>query len=219
MKVRLLLFKAIFNSDNVSFNYLVNEEINMYKTFTKSKLALLALVAATGFLVAGSALAVKPSERFTIVDLAVAVNAGAVDPALTGEFSTLISALVETGLDVPLDGNGRFTVFAPTDQAFMDTLSVDADSIATLINSSDAAKAFVTNILLYHVARGERFSEDVLDSDRIRMLNRDFTFPTIGVDGPAIEDGNGDEAVLILSLIDLGTDNGVVHVIDRVLQP
>ena len=191
----------------------------MYNLFTKSKLTFLALFTACSFLFAGSALAVKPSERFTIVDLAIAVNAGDVSPDLTGEFSTLIAALVETGLNVPLDGNGRFTVFAPTDKAFMDTLGQDAESITLLINSSEENKAMVTNILLYHVARGQRFSDDVLDSDRIRMLNREFTFPIIGAAGPAIEDNNGNEAVLNLDLINLGTDNGVVHVINRVLLP
>lgn len=197
----------------------------MYKLFTKSKSTLLALVAATSFLFAGSALAVKPSERVTIVDFAIAVNAGDVVPALEGEFSTLIAALVATGLDVPLDGNGRFTVFAPTDAAFFNTLGLDAGSITTLINSSPESKAFVTNILLYHVARGERFSGDVLDSDRIRMLNREFTFPTmVELDPsedlvPAIEDNTEEAAVLILDLVNLETDNGVVHVIDRVLMP
>ena len=187
----------------------------MYKAFTKPKLAFLALVAASSFLFAGSALAVKPSERFTIVDLALTVNAASEN----GEFSTLIAALVETGLNVPLDGKGRFTVFAPTNKAFMDALGQDADSITALIQSSDENKNFVTNILLYHVARGERFSGDVLESTRIRMLNREFTFPTIGEDGPAIEDNNGEESVLELSLIDLGVDNGVVHVINSVLLP
>lgn len=193
----------------------------MYRFITRSKLAVVGLIAAASLLFAGNAMAVKPSERFTIVDLAIAVNAGDVDPALTGEFSTLIAALVETGLAAPLDGNGRFTVFAPTDQAFMDTLGLDANGITTLINSGPDGKALVTNILLYHVARGERFSGDVLDSDRIRMMNRGFTFPTasgpMGV--PAIEDNNGNFAELELSLIDLGTDNGVVHVIKSVLIP
>ncbi|MDX1554414.1 MAG: fasciclin domain-containing protein [Xanthomonadales bacterium] len=193
----------------------------MYNLVTRSKTALFALVATVGFLFSSSALAVKPSERFTIKDLAIAVNAGEVDPALTGEFSTLIAALVETGLDVPLDGNGRFTVFAPTDQAFLDTLGLDANGITMLINSGPEARALVSNILLYHVARGERFSGDVLDSDRIRMLNRDFTFPTASgpMGTPAVEDNNGEFAELELSLIDLGTDNGVVHVIKRVLIP
>ncbi len=192
----------------------------MYNLFTQSKLLVVAMVTAATILFAGNVLAVKPEDRFTIVDLAVAVNAGDVDPALTGEFSTLIAALVATGLDAPLDGNGRFTVFAPTDQAFQDSLGLDANSITALINSGPEAKALVTNILLYHVARGERFSGDVLDSDRIRMLNRGFTFPTAsGPMGPAIEDNNGNFATLELSLIDLGTDNGVVHVITSVLIP
>ena len=186
----------------------------MYNTFTKSKTTFLALVAATGFFFAGSTLAVKPSERNTIVDLALSVYEGEVEAVPAGEFSTLIAALVETDLGIPLSGNGRFTVFAPTDKAFMDTLNLDAETITKLIQNSEGGKAFVTDILLYHVAQGERYSGDVLTSEQIRMLNSQYTYPTIGDSGPTIEDAKGGAAGLTLSLIDLGTDNGVVHVID-----
>lgn len=189
----------------------------MYNMFTQSKRLTLACIALAGLLLSAPALAVKPEDRTTIVDVALAVNAGALDPAVpAGEFSTLIAALVGTGLDAVLDGNGQFTVFAPTDQAFFDTLKIDAAGMTTL-TSFEIGKAFVTEILLYHVARGERLSGDVLDSDRIRMLNRSFTYPNAAV--PAIEDNTGEEAVLIEGLIDVPADNGVIHVIDRVLLP
>jgi uncharacterized surface protein with fasciclin (FAS1) repeats len=68
--------------------------------------------------------------------------------------------------------------------------------------------------LLYHVAPGERFSSDVTSAERIRMMNKDFTF----VDGTTIV-GNNSSADLVLDLIDIDASNGVIHVIDFVLLP
>jgi uncharacterized surface protein with fasciclin (FAS1) repeats len=114
--------------------------------------------AAPAFAAAGSDL--------TIVETALAINAD------SGEFSTLIAAVVYTGLVPTLNGKGQFTVFAPTDAAFA-KLGLDAESIVTL------PKKTVKSILLYHVARGERLSGDVVSSSRIRMMNKQFTYPSL----------------------------------------
>lgn len=142
---------------------------------------------------------VKPSERETIVDVALAVNAD------SGEFSTLIAALVAADLVGALDGNGQYTVFAPTDAAFA-KLDLNADNIG------DLDKAALTDILLYHVARGNRMASDVVSSEQIRMLNGDFT--EIG-----LMDGNAyiDESMIVAT--DVPADNGVIHIIDTVLIP
>jgi uncharacterized surface protein with fasciclin (FAS1) repeats len=135
----------------------------------------------------------------TIVQTALDINAE------TGEFSTLIAAVVYTGLDKTLGGRGQFTVFAPTDAAF-GKLGLNAENIVTL------DKKFVTSVLLYHVARGERLSGDVVSSSRIRMMNKQFTFPKV-MDGSAyINDA------MILA-VDVPARNGVIHVIDSVLLP
>lgn len=135
----------------------------------------------------------------TIVETALAINAE------TGEFSTLIAAVVYTGLTPTLNGRGQFTVFAPTDAAFA-KLGLDAESIVTL------PKSTVRNILLYHVARGQRLSEDVVSSSRIRMMNRQFTFVSL-MDGKAyINDAE-------ILAVDVLARNGVIHVIDTVLLP
>ena len=142
---------------------------------------------------------VKPSERTTIVDVALAVNAE------SGEFSTLIAAVVAADLVDALSGNGQLTVFAPTDEAFA-LLDLNADNIG------DLDQAALTNILLYHVAKGRRMAEDVVSSDQIRMLNRQRTMISL-MDG---------EAYINDSMIigtDVPADNGVIHVINAVLLP
>ena len=67
-------------------------------------------------------------------------------------------------------------------------------------------------VLLHHVAPGERFSGDVLESTRIRTLNRDFVSPSV-----AGGDGFVDGAQIVLP--DVDASNGVIHVIDAVLLP
>jgi len=142
---------------------------------------------------------VKPSERTTIVDVALAANAD------SGEFSTLIAAVLAADLVDALSGNGQLTVFAPTDAAFA-KLDLNADNIGDLETEA------LTNILLYHVAKGRRMAEDVVASTQIRMLNGQFTEIGLRDDGAYI-----DESLIIST--DIPADNGVIHVIDTVLMP
>jgi uncharacterized surface protein with fasciclin (FAS1) repeats len=135
----------------------------------------------------------------TIVEIALAVNAE------TGEFSTLIAALSSAGLVDALNGRGQFTVFAPTDAAFA-KLGLDASNIGTL------DKATLTNILLYHVARGERLSGDVVSANRIRMMNGGFTFVSLMGDSAYINQSK-------IVAVDVLASNGVIHIIDTVLLP
>jgi uncharacterized surface protein with fasciclin (FAS1) repeats len=132
----------------------------------------------------------------SIVEAAIAVN------QQTGEFSTLIAAVVAAGLVDTLNANRQFTVFAPTDAAFA-KLGLDATSVAAL------PKEALTNILLYHVAPGERLAADVLAASKIRMLNKGFT--TVDPTG-----GINDARILAT---DIDVRNGVIHVIDTVLLP
>jgi uncharacterized surface protein with fasciclin (FAS1) repeats len=139
----------------------------------------------------------------TIVDVAIAVNAD------SGEFSTLIAAVLAADPAVfkTLNGPGKFTVFAPTDAAFA-KLGLNADNIGTALD-----KATLTQVLLYHVARGERYAEDVVSSDRIRMLSGGFLLQSGGV----LTDNNGRTANIIA--VDVPASNGVIHVIDTVVLP
>ncbi len=138
----------------------------------------------------------------TIVDVAIEVNEE------LDIFNTLIAALVAADplvLDT-LGGNGQFTVFAPTDEAFAD-LGFDEETIGDLDQKT------LTDILLYHVARGRRMSEDVLDASRIRVLKGGFLLQEEGV----LTDNLGREAEIIV--VDVEAANGVIHVIDRVVLP
>ena len=136
----------------------------------------------------------------SIVDTAIAVNQS------TGEFDHLIAAVVRADLVATLDGNRRFTVFAPTDAAF-------EDLFATLGVSGvdDIPVATLRAVLLYHVAPGERFAEDVVSSSRIRTVSKGFLWPSVN-GGVYINDAQ-------VIAADIDVSNGVIHVIDRVLLP
>jgi transforming growth factor-beta-induced protein len=172
------------------------------RTFVKLFSILLVVGLALGSF-ASTALAKKSGP--TIVDIAVG----------NGNFDTLVAAVVKADLVNTLDGNRMFTVFAPTDAAFDAAAAAVLGSGNTgmdLVNALD--KATLTEILLYHVSPGERFSPDVVSAERIRMMNKDFTY----VDGLTIV-GNNSSANLVLPLVDIDASNGVIHVIDFVLLP
>lgn len=141
----------------------------------------------------------RPAAPPTIVDVALSVNAE------SGEFSTLIAAVLAAGLAEELSSVGQRTVFAPTDAAFAE-LGLDATSVAGL--PVDALR----NILGYHVTPGRRLAADVVSSRQIRMSNGGFTKVRV----------SGGDAYLNDSRIiatDILTSNGVIHIIDAVLLP
>jgi uncharacterized surface protein with fasciclin (FAS1) repeats len=164
---------------------------------------LLIAVLAFGAFAAPSAYAAPKGP--TIIDVAKAVN------AQTGEFSILIAAInaADPAVAKTLSGNGKFTVFAPTDAAFLDLL----DELNLSAEDVLGNQALVTQVLLYHVARGNRDSADILSSSRIRTLERGFLSQSGGV----LTDANGRTANIVLP--DVKASNGVIHVIDRVVLP
>ena len=176
------------------------------KNFSSSKFvyALLIAVLAFGALAAPTSAQAAPKGD-SIVDVALKAN------AQTGEFSILIAALqaADPAVIKTLNGNGQFTVFAPTDAAFVSLLGELGVTADQLLSN----KALVTQVLLYHVARGERDSADVLSSSRIRTLERGFLFQSGGV----LTDANGRTANIIAT--DIPAANGIIHVIDRVVLP
>ncbi len=143
------------------------------------------------------------SHRITIVD------AAAGDP----NFSTLVAAVVKAGLVDTLDGRRQFTVFAPTNTAFDTAAEAILGTGSTGIDLVNALSVYeLTDILLFHVSPGRRLSGDVLGSERVRTMNKDFLFPSLQGGVPFI---NNAEIVVP----DLQVDNGVIHVIDAVLLP
>ena len=141
----------------------------------------------------------------TLVDVAIAINS---EGPYAGQFDTLIAAVLAADPVVlnTLSGNGQFTVFAPTDDAFSE-LGLDETNIG------DLDQAFLTDVLLYHVARGRRDAGQVLASSRIRMLKGGFLLQAGGV----LTDNLGRDATIIVT--DVEAANGIIHAIDAVVLP
>jgi uncharacterized surface protein with fasciclin (FAS1) repeats len=167
--------------------------------------ALLAGALAVG-IVAAPAAAKQPDPGMNIVKTAIAVNSSG---PYAGAFDTLIELVVKLDLAGPLSQRGQLTVFAPTDAAFADLFGAlgvaDVDeAIAAL------GKGTLTDIVLYHVAKGNRDAYEVLGSSKIRMLNGDFA----KVNGSA---GTIDGAPIIVT--DVYASNGIIHAVGAVLLP
>jgi len=105
-----------------------------------------------------------------------------------------------------LSGNGQFTVFAPTDDAFAD-LGLDPNTVGDLDGQ------FLTDVLLCHVARGRLYSKSVLSKKRIRVFKGGFLMQDEGI----LTDNLGREADIIIT--DVEAANGVIHAINRVVLP
>ena len=172
----------------------------MRRTLTAAAAAAALALGVTAPAVAG------PPERTSIVDAAIAVNAD------SGEFSQLIGAVQALGLVDTLDGNRQFTVFAPTDQAFFDLYeAVGVEDLPGLVD--ELGIDAVRDVVLYHVAPGERLSGDVVSSTQINTLTKGEKIP-VSVDGTVV---TLDEATLLTPDVDV--DNGVIHIIDTVMMP
>ncbi|MEP1489233.1 MAG: fasciclin domain-containing protein [Algibacter sp.] len=132
-----------------------------------------------------------------------------------GEFTLLAAALGRAGLATFFDGAGPYTVFAPTDAAFVAAGFADAAAI------NAAPVAAVAAILTHHVAEPNVyvFSTDLTDGVSIPMLNSQNV--TINLGDLTIQDAAGTTppAGLIGDLLNVHATNGVVHVIDNVLLP
>jgi uncharacterized surface protein with fasciclin (FAS1) repeats len=182
-----------------------------------SKQVLITSIAVSALIASTASFAVKPDERTTIVDAAVAVST---PDAPVGEFKTLVAALLAfPGILNTLDGNGQFTVFAPTDAAF-DKLNLVlatfcyTDVFELAVDQHD----YVADVLTYHVARGRMDAGEVLPKDQIRMLSGDFLTRVPGSLG--LTDALGRTATIdAANWLNVFTDNGVIHGIDEVVLP
>jgi uncharacterized surface protein with fasciclin (FAS1) repeats len=138
-----------------------------------------------------------------------------VDTAIAdGSFTTLVAALQAAGLDDDLSGAGPFTVFAPTDDAF-DLLP--PGTVNALLDPAN--QQTLIDILTYHVIDGDVMAVDAigLDGTGAAMLNGLMARIDV-VNGEVVINLNGNrEAVVIIT--DIETTNGVIHVIDAVLDP
>lgn len=121
-----------------------------------------------------------------------------------GSFKTLVKAVQEAGLVETLSGPGPFTVFAPTDEAFA---KLPAGTIQNLLKD----KAKLTAVLTYHVVPGRMMASDVASRT---------TLKTVEGHSISIDTSHGvkvDDAAVVSA--DVPADNGVIHVIDKVILP
>jgi len=122
-----------------------------------------------------------------------------------GQFKTLAVALTEAGLIETLKGEGPFTVFAPTDEAFAKIPKATLDNL--LKN-----KKQLTKVLLYHVVPGKVTAEQVVKVDEAKTA-----------EGASVKIAVKDGTVMVDNAKVVKTDiiasNGVIHVIDTVIMP
>ncbi len=162
----------------------------------------------TTFKLAAAAIAMTLSGVAAQADNIVEIAAG------DERFSTLVAAVSAAGLAETLSGPGPFTVYAPVNDAFA---ALPAGTVETLLKPEN--KDQLTNVLLYHVddrkltanmiPAGSTYFKPILASERLCIK--------AGSDGVMIADGTGEMANVVIA--DIMADNGVIHVIDKVLLP
>ncbi|PID37272.1 MAG: fasciclin [Rhodobacterales bacterium] len=157
---------------------------------------------------AAAALALAMVANSATADNIVEIAAG------DARFSTLVAAVGAAGLAETLSGPGPFTVYAPVNDAFA---ALPEGTVETLLKPENKGK--LTDILLYHVddrnltsemiPAGSNYFKPLLTSERLCI--------NAGSDGVTIADGTGKVANVVIA--DIMADNGVIHVIDKVLLP
>lgn len=123
----------------------------------------------------------------------------------TGVHDSLVAAVIQADLLTTLQGEGPFTVFAPTDQAFVDA-GINLSSL-----DNDEGKSILSDILLYHVLSGSVQSSEVTDGLTATAVNGDILTFVVG-DSVMVNDAT-------VTTPDVMASNGVIHVIDKVLIP
>jgi uncharacterized surface protein with fasciclin (FAS1) repeats len=128
-----------------------------------------------------------------------------VDTAIAaGSFKTLATALQAAGLVETLKGQGPFTVFAPTDEAFARIPKADLDALLK-------DKARLTRVLTYHVVPGELMAADVVKLKEAKTVEGQ----SLKIDASAGVKVDGANVIKA----DVAASNGVIHVIDAVILP
>lgn len=152
----------------------------------------------------------------TIALAGSAASAASITEIAAGDerFSTLVAAVTAAGLADTLAGPGNFTVYAPVNEAFA---ALPEGTVDTLLMEEN--KGQLTDVLLYHVddrvlmagdfPAGSNYFKPINDSERLCITSANG--------GVTIADGTGEMANVIIANIE--ADNGVIHVIDKVLLP
>ena len=137
------------------------------------------------------------AQSADIVDVAVA----------NGSFTTLVAAVKAAGLVETLKGEGPFTVFAPTDEAFA---ALPEGTVESLLKPENRDK--LTAVLTYHVVPGKVMASDVVKLSSAKTVEGSEAAIEVK-DGSVYVDG----AKVVKA--DVPASNGVIHVIDKVILP
>ena len=137
------------------------------------------------------------SNALDIVDTAVSA----------GQFNTLVAAVEAADLVTTLKGDGPFTVFAPTDEAFA---ALPEGTVENLLKPEN--KDQLIAVLTYHVVPGKIMSSDIAGTATMVESVQGSELDINATDGVTV-----DGATVVTA--DIETDNGVIHVIDRVVLP
>jgi uncharacterized surface protein with fasciclin (FAS1) repeats len=121
------------------------------------------------------------------------------------DFTTLVAAVGAAGLVETLQGDGPFTVFAPTNAAFA---ALPAGLVDKLLLPEN--KDLLVKILTYHVVAGKVMSTDVMAGEVASVEGQNITITTEG--GVKVNGAN-------VVTVDIEASNGVIHVIDAVILP
>jgi len=173
------------------------------------------ILGALGFAVYSSSQSEEASTQSTMTDVTTTTTNETMDTMNTqnivevaqgaGTFSTLLAAATAAGLVETLSGEGPYTVFAPTDEAFN---KLPAGTVESLLADKEKLK----QILTYHVVAGKVMAKDVV------TLSTATT-----VEGSDVNITSADGKVMIndatVTATDIEASNGVIHVIDTVLMP
>jgi len=141
--------------------------------------------------------------------LSVTVHAlDIVDTAVSaGQFNTLVAAVEAADLESTLKGDGPFTVFAPTDEAFA---ALPEGTVENLLKPEN--KEQLIAVLTYHVVSGKIMSSDIAGTKAMVESVQGSELDVDATNGVTV-----DGATVVSA--DIETDNGVIHVIDRVVLP
>ena len=141
----------------------------------------------------------------------LSVNGNALDIVDTavsaGQFNTLVAAVEAADLVTTLKGDGPFTVFAPTDEAFA---ALPEGTVENVLKPEN--KEQLISVLTYHVVAGKIMSSDIAGTTAMVESVQGSELDVNATNGVTV-----DGATVVTA--DIETDNGVIHVIDRVVLP
>ena len=148
---------------------------------------------------------VKPTPKTPITEIKETRNLIVLAKA-NGSFKTLIKALIAAGLTDILQGDGPFTIFAPTDAAFA---KLPQDAVRDLLRPEN--KQILRQVLIYHVVSGKVLSSD-LKSGELKSLLGDPITVKVNSNGVEVNDAK-------ITKADIQGSNGVIHQIDTLILP